>query len=229
MESFPVVIYVDVFSRDSRCVDTVSQQMQSLAEKVGWEVCLNTKSQSTGENWSKTIRKFLLNRSDSGYIFIWFDDLFVQDIESFSETISSASETLNIRSFDYIRFTGRPPANGPLVSDGFRLIEENEAYQCSLVGSMWKVGYLKSFLSDNITPWEIERSKHTGNACGAVSTFKIKNFYIKGQKNIWHYPGKFGDYKKADVVISLRWVVKRVIRNVLLRFPKLYHKIYFKE
>lgn len=223
-----ICIYVDFFSNDKRCLDIVEDQVNHLSATLGWDCYINTTSRENNTSWNEAIQEFINDNSKYDYIFVWFDDLYINDLADFTARANDYLNEMNHRDFDYIRLTGKPPAIGAQVIKGIRKISTNESYQCSLVGSLWKLPYLNQMLDASESPWSIERFKHNGNACSATKVTKIKNYYIKGAKNIWHYPGNIFDYSYRDYKVSIPWGVKRLVRVLLSKMPALYHKVYAK-
>ena len=157
------------------------------------------------------------------YIFIWFDDLLI-DGEELTKAISLGLK--KIKQYSYVRITGRPIPKGKDVGEGFRYISLNESYQSSLVGSFWSISYLKKLIDPGDTPWKIELKKHNSTAIGSVNRLPIKNTKIKGKDNIFHHPQP--KYSLENILVSISWGMKRLVREALCRFPRVYHWLYSK-
>jgi len=215
--------YCDFSISNDAVAAQVEDVLQGVSKEFGFQEQFIRYTACEDQGWTGNILKAMEGLSDQDYFFVWFDDLLAEKGE-LSLAISSGIKQLG--DYSYIRITGRPSPIGDDVGNGFKLISENESYQCSLVGSLWSVGYFKSLVTQADTPWRIEGKKHKGTAIGAVRRLYIKNTKIKGKDNVFHHPRP--TFTLENVLASIPWGIKRLVRETLCRFPRFYHWLYSK-
>jgi len=215
--------YCDFSVSNDAVAAQVADILQGISKEFGFQERFIRYIACEDQGWTGNILKAMEGLSDQDYFFVWFDDLLVEKAEL---CLAISSGIKHLGDYSYIRITGRPSPIGDDVGNGFKLISENESYQCSLVGSLWSIGYFKSLVTQANTPWEIEDKVHKDAAIGAVSRLFIKNTKIKGMHNIFHHPQPV--LSVTSLLASMIWGLKRLLREVLCRFPKVYHWLYSK-
>jgi len=218
-----IYCYCDFSVSNDAVANQVTDLLQGISENFGFKTRFIRHSSIDDEGWTWNILKAMEGLSNDDYFFIWFDDLLVSQ-QDLKKAVSSGLR--NVCDYSYIRVTGRPSPIGEDVDEDYRCISERECYQCSLVGSLWSIGYFKALVDVSDSPWEIEGKKHKSNAIGATSRLSIRNTKIKGKDNIFHHPKP--SFSIRNIAASIPWGLKRLLRETLCKFPRAYHWLYSK-
>jgi len=218
-----VYCYCDFSVSDDAISNEVIDLLHAVNKEFGFKNKFIRQSPSDDKGWTGNILKAMEGLSSEDYFFIWFDDLLVEQ----KTLIQAVSKGLvNVGDYAYIRVTGRPPPIGEALADNYRVILGRESYQCSLVGTLWSIGYFKMLVGCSDSPWDIERKKHNRPAIGSTSRLFIRNTKIKGKDNIFHHPQP--TFSCENILSSTPWFLKRLLRETLCRFPRIYHWLYSK-
>lgn len=218
-----IYCYCDFSVSNDAIANQVTDLLQEISKDFGFITSFIRHSSTDDKGWVGNILNAMESLSDDDYFFIWFDDLLVNHQE-LSKAISLGLR--NVGDYSYIRVTGRPAPIGENVDENHKFIAERECYQCSLVGSLWSIGYFKVLVDVRDTPWEVEGKKHKSKAIGATSRLLIRNTKIKGKDNIFHHPKP--SFSIKNISASIPWGLKRFLREMLCKFPRAYHWLYSK-
>ena len=218
MKNTEIYCYCDFSVANDVIGERVRIQLVDLCDQLGINQRFISYSSENDKGWTGNIYHTINQLKDDQYVFIWFDDLLVRP----NDLVDAVSQALMfLGEYPYIRVTGRPPPIGKEIGDGFRLISGKECYQSSLVGSLWSVAYFKQMINKDDSPWIIEHQKHSAVVIGSVKRLSLLNTKIKGKDNIFQHPHP--DFSLANIRASVPWVLNNTLREILVKFPRLYH------